>query len=349
MFWKRSSPLVGLDIGSYAVKAVLLTKKNDKLLLNKVESVRTPSGAIVDHDVKNFEVLGKSITPLVLRVGNKHTDVVAAVSGPSVITKEIKMPITGSEANLEAQIQIEADQLIPFPIDDVSLDFEVLNINSNNQATILLSVCHTEQVETRVAAIKIAGYTPKIMDIAAHALGRTLQYMQPLFDEPINEQPIAMVDIGANTMLLVIVLNNQIVYSKEIKFGGDTFNQAVSDYYSMDLDLVEAAKLSDSLPIDYLIDVLPSFQTLLIQQIRRNLQIFSTSNQGLKIKHLVLSGGGIKLTDTVNVLRDELSLNIVVANPFISMEFDAGINKEKILNEAHLYTLAVGLSLRGVI
>nr|WP_224745719.1 pilus assembly protein PilM [Neiella litorisoli] len=341
--------MIGLDIGSHSAKAVLLSKTEDGWVLENASQVAIPTGAVEEHEIKDFEAVGNALRPLLTRFGKKNNLVAAAVAGSSVITKIIYVDGGGTEADLEAQVQIEADHLIPFPLEEVSLDFEVIGTNSSDTSRkdILLSACRTEHVESRVAALETAGYTPKVMDIEAFALGRTLAVMSKQFPDDMANNTVAMVDIGANMMLFSIVSDGETIYSREQPFGGEQFNQAVVGYYGMEPHAVEEAKLAGTLPANYDFEVLAPFQTQMVQQIRRNIQIFSTSSGISEIDALILSGGSAILPGTVELLREELALHAIVANPFVNMTVAESLDQEKLAASAHQYAIACGLAMRG--
>ena len=349
-FWKRSEPpLIGLDIGSHSAKAVLLKQQDDHYVVVGASQVPIPAGAVVEHEIKDFEAVGNALKPLFVRMGKKSRFVAAAVAGSSVITKIVYVEGGGSSSDLEAQVQIEADHLIPFPLEEVSLDFEVIGKNeaSSEQVDILLSACRTEHVDSRVAALKTAGFTPKIIDIEAYALGRALPGMINSIPPDIAQQVVAMVDVGANMMLFSVVKDGETIYSKEQPFGGDIFNQGICAYYGMDPESAEKAKIAGELPPNYDFEVLAPFQTQLVQQVRRNMQIFSTSSGIQQIDVIFLSGGSAILPGMADLLREELSVHSELANPFAGMEVAPEIDAEKLKGSAHQYAIACGLALRS--
>ncbi len=347
---KRSAQsLIGLDIGSHAAKAVMFSREHEKLVITQAETVPIPAGAVAEHEIRDFEAVGNALKSLLLRFGKKNNQVAAAVAGSSVITKVIYVDTSGNDADLEAQVQIEADHLIPFPLEEVSLDFEVISPASeaDSRVGILLSACRTEHVDSRVAALKTAGFNPTIIDIEAYALSRSLPLMASQLPENLTDKVVAMVDIGARMMLVSIVRNGETIYNKEQPFGGELFNQAVVGYYGMESSEVEQAKLSGDLPANYAFEVLAPFQTQLVQQVRRNLQIFSTSSGYNDVDYLILSGGSSILPGTIELLKEELSVQTILANPFCDVEFKPGVDQEKLLASAHQYALACGLALRN--
>lgn len=148
-------------------------------------------------------------------------------------------------------------------------------------------------------------------------------------------------------LLFCVVRNGETIYNKEQPFGGEQFNQALIGYYGMDSESVEQSKIEGELPANYAFEVLAPFQTQLVQQVRRNLQIFSTSSGYNQVDYLLVSGGSCVLPGTIELLRDELSIHTLLANPFVEMEMAPSTDKETILANAHQYTLACGLALRS--
>ena len=250
-------------------------------------------------------------------------------------------------ADLESQIEIEADHLIPHPIEEVSLDFEILGPNRGDPSKndVLLSASRTDNVESRIAAMELGGFTPKVIDVEAYALGRALQLVENQLPEPVDGKVVVLVDVGASMTSFSMVVDGETIFTREQPFGGEQFNQAVSAYYGLDATEVEQAKLNGELPRNYTFEVLAPFQTQMVQQIRRTLQIFCTSSGYEKVDFLVISGGSALLPDSARLLTDELGIHTILANPLkdlVSAEDELGVN-----DDAPRYMIACGLALRS--
>lgn len=346
--WKRGpTTLIGLDIGSGSAKAVLLRQNGEAIRLDKLGMVPIPKGVVVDHEIKDFEAVGNAIRPLLKKLGTKTALAAAAVAGSSVITKVVVVEGEMQSADLESQIEIEADHLIPHPIEEVSLDFEVLGPNRGDPSKndVLLSASRTDNVESRIAAMELGGFTPKVIDVEAYALGRALQLVENQLPEPVDGKVIVLVDVGASMTSFSMVVDGETIFTREQPFGGEQFNQAVSSYYGLDSNEVEQAKLNGELPRNYTFEVLAPFQTQMVQQIRRTLQIFCTSSGYEKVDFLVLSGGSSLLPDSARLLTDELGIHTILANPLkdlVSEEDELGVSAD-----APRYMIACGLALRS--
>ncbi|MDP2560999.1 pilus assembly protein PilM [Psychrobium sp. 1_MG-2023] len=345
----QNSKLIGMDIGSYAVKSILLSKSSNGYKVESVTSLPLPQGAIVDNAIADVQTVASVIGKIKGKLPKNQSLVAAAVSGSGVISKTIYMNAVQNEDELEAQIEIEADNLIPYPLDEVSLDFEIIQQNENNpeKIDVLLIASRTELVEARVSAIEGGKLQAKVMDVEGYALGRAFELVKHQVPEADADKPIALVDIGASMLTMAVVHNGETIFVKEQAFGGDQFTQSIVSYYGMDSKDAELAKVNDELPRNYVFEVLAPFQTAMIQQIRRTLQIYSTSKNSNDVARLILSGGCSEIAGIDNVLSEELNIPAVIAQPFVQCEVDSSIDFDRLNKEGALYMVASGLALRS--
>ncbi|WP_205695289.1 MULTISPECIES: pilus assembly protein PilM [Corallincola] len=346
---QQTPPMVGIDIGSNSIKAVLLSKTTDGFRLDGVAQMPVPKGAVVDHEIQDIEAVGGVIKTLRKRFDRKVRLAAAAVSGSSVMTKVIFMDAALSDNEMEEQIRIEADNLIPYALDEVSLDFETIGPNRADptKADVLLTASRTENVEARVSALEEGNFSAKVIDVEAYALGRSVELMVAQLEGYSEKSVTAVVDIGSNMTTFSFVVDGQIVYTREQAFGGEQFTQSLMSYYGMEHAEAETAKLTGELPRNYTFEVLAPFQTSLIQQLRRTIQIFSTSSGYDKVDNLILAGGTAQLEGIVQLLSDELGVETIVANPFSGMTLADEIAPEAITTDAAKYAVACGLALRS--
>lgn len=341
-------PLVGIDFGSQTIKAVTLSGRPGKLHLESVADVPTPKGTLVDYQLQDIERVSQSLKTL-KRLIQGHSDYAAtAVTGSNVITKVIQIDARLSDKELENQVQLEAEQIIPFPLDEVSLDFEVLGTgNSEDRQDVLLSAARTESVNGRVSAlaeagIAEAGIAVKVVDVGAHALGRAVVACLPELQE--SERPIGVIDIGASAMTFAALVKGEVIYSRLQNFGGDQYSQALSSFYGMALDEAEQAKTSGTLPVDHELDVLMPHINLLLQQVRRNIQLFCSSSGYRDIAKLVLTGGGSLLPGLLVQVKEEV--NCEVLHPDLFALFGKPKGEAELVHGAK-YMTAFGLALRS--
>lgn len=347
--WKKKAPvMVGIDVGSHAVKAVLLSQEGQEYSLENLVIEPMPRGAVVDREIQDIDAVGKVITRVRKKIKASIKHAATAVSGQTVITKIIYMDALLTENELANQIEVEADSLIPYPADEVSLDFESLDINESDPSKInvLLSAARTESVETRVATLAAGGFETKVVDVESYAVSRTYDLCLPILPDDAKDKMVAIVDIGA-TMTLFSATNAGVhLYSRDQLFGGEQYTRSIVSYYNQSYEEAELAKVKANLPPNYTFEVLAPFHAVLVQQIRRAIQMFLTSSGHEKVDYLVISGGTAMVEGIDELLTQELGVHTVIANPFGNMQF--GENVDPLMKQlAPQFMVATGLALRS--
>jgi type IV pilus assembly protein PilM len=348
--WKKKIPvMVGIDIGSYSAKAVLLSKNAEGYMLEALASEPMPRGAVVDREIQDIEAVGQVVDKLRKKLKVNSKLAVAAVSGQTVITKIIYMDVALSEQELASQIEVEADSLIPYPLDEVSLDFESLEINESDPSkmNVLLSAARKESIAARVSALEAGGFETKVVDVESYALARTHELCLPLLPDDANSKVVAQIDIGATMTLISITHKGKNVYNKDQLFGGEQYTRSIVSYYNISYEDAESGKINQNLPPNYTFEVLAPFHTILVQQIRRAIQMFLTSSGRERIDYIVLSGGTALLEGVKPLLTEELGIHTVIGNPFQKMQIADTINAEELAQIAPQYMVATGLALRS--
>ena len=348
---KKTSLMIGIDIGSYAIKAVLLSQGEEGYILEDFAIEAMPRGALVDREIQDIEAVGNVIAKIRKKISLSVKFAAAAVSGQTVITKIIYMDVTLSEEELANQIEIEADSLIPYPLDEVSLDFESLDVNKSDPTKIdvLLSAARTESIEARVAALESGGFEAKVIDVESHAVSRSSDLCTPMLPDDAKDKMVAIVDIGANMTLFSVSHGGKNVYSRDQIFGGEQYTRSIVSYYNNSFEEAEAAKINDNLPSNYQFEVLTPFHTILVQQVRRAIQMFLTSSGYEKVDYLVISGGTALVEGIQELLTEELGIYTVIADPFSNMEVSANVDNSKLKLIAPQLMVASGLALRSFV
>lgn len=348
-FSSQSTKMIGVDIGSHSIKAILLGKSAGGYQVEAYSMLPIAKGVVVEHAISDIEATGAVLKKLRKRFPKSIANAAVAVSGSGVITKTIYLSAVQNDDELEAQIEIEADNLIPYPLNEVNLDFEKIKINDADPSKIdvLLTAARTELVEARVSALDIAQFNAEVMDIEGYALGRAFHMVKDQLPDDAGEKPTALIDIGAAMLTVAVVENGETVFIREQAFGGEQYTQSIVAYYGMNHEQAEAAKIGDELPRNYVFEVLAPFQTAMIQQIRRTLQIYSTSKGSSDIANIVVSGGCSYLDGIESLLSEELRIPTVVAQPFASCLFSEDIPAEQLQRESSKFMIACGLALRS--
>lgn len=345
---KTSHPMLGLDISSSAVKLIELSKSGDKYRVESYRVLPLPPNTVVEKNIADVQLLAEAIENVVGRAGTKLKDVAVAVSGSSVITKEIELPGGLSDFQLEQQIEIEADQYIPYPMEEVSYDFEVLGPAENNPelVSVLLAACRQDNVEHRREALEMAGLNPKVVDVEGFAIERAFGLLANQLDQ-VGEQVVAIADIGATMFTFSVLVDGKTIYTREQLFGGKQLTEEIQRRYGLSYEEAGEAKRKGGLPEDYESEVLAPFKESLVQQITRSLQFFYSSSAYNYVDHLFLAGGCSAIDGLTEEVEQAIGLPTTVANPLVDMQVGKSVNAQALANDAPAMLLAVGLALRS--
>ncbi len=279
LFKKKANTLLGIDISSTSVKLIELSRSGSRYKVEAYAVEPLPPNTIVEKNIAELETVGQVIARLVTkaRTGVKHAAV--AVAGSAVITKTIEMEAGLSDEELENQIKIEADQYIPYPLEEVAIDFEVqgATARSADRVNVLLAACRKENVEVREAALALAGLTAKVVEIEAYSLERAYGLLAEQLGNGEEDLTVAVVDIGATMMTLSVLHNGQTIYTREQLFGGKQLTDEIQRRYGLSTEEAGLAKKQGGLPDDYETEVLNPFKEAVVQQVSRSLQFFFCS------------------------------------------------------------------------
>ncbi len=353
-FLKRKKPnILGLDISSTSVKLLELAQDGDKYRVQSLAVEPLPDNAVVEKNIQDVEAVGETILKAVKRSGTKVKDAAVAVAGSAVITKIINMPAGLSDSDLEAQIEMEADQYIPYPLEEINLDFEVIGESENNPDTVdvLLAASRSENIELRSAALALGGLHPKIVDVEAYTIensSKLIAHQMKRDEESENEDTIiAVVDIGATMTSLNVVENNQLIYTREQSFGGKQLTEEIMRRYGLAYDEAGRLKKEGGLPDNYIPEVLEPFKETIAQQVSRFLQFFYTSGQHNAVDQIVLAGGCASIPGIDELVESQLDTPTVIANPFAEMSLSSKVNPQALSNDAPSLMIACGLAMRS--
>ncbi len=349
LFKLPSSMMVGIDIGSQCINAVLLQETDAGLRLEALAIEPMPKGAMSERSIQDIEAIGNVIAKLKRKIPKSAQTAAVAVSGQTVITKVIFMDVTLTDAELESQIAIEADSLIPYPLDEVNIDFEKLAINEADpsKVNVLLSAARTESVQARVGALEVANLKAGVVDVESYALSRAMDiYYQQLPSDAYNKC-VAVVDIGAVLMLVSVVQEGETIYTRDQVFGGDQYTNSIVAYYNKSFDEAEIGKTTGDLPPNYTFEVLAPFQTSLLQQVRRAVQMFLTTSGKDQVDYIVLTGGTAMIDGLDRLLIEELGIHTIVADPFANIEISPKVDRNMLQRHRTQFAIATGLALRS--
>lgn len=347
---KRKKPaILGLDISSTSVKLLELAHDGKNYRVQSLAVEPLPDNAVVDKNIQDIEAVGQTIQKAVKRSGTKTKNAAVAVSGSAVITKVITMPSGLSDSELEAQIELEADQYIPYPLEEINLDFEVIGETENNSDSVdvLLAASRSENIELRSAALSLGGLTPKIVDVEAYTVENSSRLITHQLPEENENNIIALIDIGATMTSLNVVENNHLIYTREQSFGGKQLTEEIMRRYGLAYDEAGRLKKDGGLPDNYIQEVLEPFKETIAQQVSRFLQFFYTSGQHNSVDLIALAGGCASIPGIDELVESQLDTPTVIANPFAEMSLASQVNPQSLSNDAPSLMIACGLAMRS--
>lgn len=349
LFKKKANTLLGIDISSTSVKLIELSRSGGRYKVEAYAVEPLPPNAIVEKNIAELEVVGQVIARLVTkaRTGVKHAAV--AVAGSAVITKTIEMEAGLTEEELENQIKIEADQYIPYPLEEVAIDFEVqgATARSADRVNVLLAACRKENVEVREAALALAGLTAKVVEIEAYSLERAYGLLAEQLGNGEEDLTVAIVDIGATMMTLSVLHNGQTIYTREQLFGGKQLTDEIQRRYGLSTEEAGLAKKQGGLPDDYETEVLSPFKEAVVQQVSRSLQFFFAAGQYSDVDYILLAGGTASIVGLDQLVQQKIGTPTLVANPFANMTLSNKVNAGALASDAPSLMMACGLAMRS--
>ena len=307
-----------------------------------------PRDAVTDGNIANLEAVAESVKRALRRMGSGVKQVAVALPASAVITKKIILPAGLREQEMEMQVESEANQYIPFALDEVNLDFQVIGPSpaSPEDVEVLIAASRKEKVEDRVAAVESAGLKALVMDVESFAAEAAFELVSRQLTAGGKDRIVALVDIGATGTGVNILRNGRQLYTREQPLGGNQLTQDISRQYGMSADEAEAAKLSGELPDDYERDLQRPFLDSIALEISRALQFFFTSTQYNEVHDIVLAGGCAVLPGLADVVRGRTQVPTVVANPFATMSLGSKVRAKSLAAVAPSLMVACGLALR---
>jgi len=345
----KSLPILGVDISTTAVKLVELSDAGKGLLrVERYVIEPLPKDAVNDGNIANLDQVAETLRSAWKNLGTRVKNVALALPSSAVITKKILAPASLKGVDLENQVETEANQVIPFSLDEVNLDFQVLGPSpgSPDDVQILLAAARKEKVEDRVAAIEAAGLKALIMDVESYATQTAFEQMAHLLPNNGAGQTVAIIDIGAQNMHINIFNNGELVYLREHGFGGSQLNNEIARRYGMSTEEAENAKRKGTLPESYDVEVLQPYSETLAMEIGRALQLFTTSTQYQKVDQVLLAGGGAMIPGVDEVVAQRTGIPTMVVNPFTNMTVSSKVRPQQLAVDAPSLFVACGLAMR---
>lgn len=346
-FYKRKQNLLGLDISSSAVKLVEMSRKGRDFRVESYAVAPLPDGVSHEKDIIEPEPIGEAIRKAMKDSRTRLKRCALAIPTSMAINKIITMPASLPPGELEAQIAVEADQHIPYAMEEVSYDFEVLGPSRNNpeMVDILLAGTRSENVEVRVASAEMAGLQVDIVDTETHALEKVLRSLTTELDQ---YESVAVVDFGATMTSITVFEQGRLTFSREQAFGGRQLTEQIMHRYGLSWQEAGLAKKEGNLPENYISEVLDPFKDNMVRQLHRFLQFYFASSQHDGVSQILISGGCARIPGIDEQIQAVVGTPVKVVNPFTKVSLGNRVSPVRFTNDMQALLIAAGLSLRGI-
>jgi type IV pilus assembly protein PilM len=348
LFGNKAKPVIGLDIGSSSVRALQLSEHGPGFRIEHFAIEPLREGVVVDKSVQDIEAISNAIDRAVNNSGSRAKLCAIAVSGPAVFTKTISLPADLAETDVESQVQIEANQYVPYALDEVSLDFDILGPSPRNAdlVDILLAASKSENIESRQDALDAIGLTARVVDVEAFAIANAFELIRER-DNLSKNEAVGVFDIGFDLTTLLVLRGGRVIYTREHPFGGRQLLEETMRRFDMTAEQASFFERNEEGPEDFESEVLEPFQLNIVHQISRALQFFASSNEYSPISTIYLSGGSASLKGLASMVQQELGLTTRVADPVSGMDLAPSVAVSALKRNAPSLMVAMGLALRG--
>jgi type IV pilus assembly protein PilM len=346
----KIKPVLGLDISTSSVKVIELSQNRAGYRVDHYAAEPMPQNAVTDKMVADVDAAGEAVRKAIKRSGTRVREAAVAIGGAAVITKVITLPANISGKELEEQVEGQADQYIPFPLEEVSYDFEVQGPSETDpeMVDVLIAATRSENVEHRQAVLEAAGLTARVVDIEAYSLENACGLLAHQMPDQGLDKTIAVVDFGATTTTFSILHDRKVSYTRDQAFGGRQLTEEIMRAYGLSFEEAGRSKKEGGLPGNYEADILEPFIDDMAQQINRSLQFYMSSTAGNdQIDQIILSGGCAAIPGVDQKIQERLDTPTVIGNPFGEMKLSSRARAQNIERDAPALMIACGLALRS--
>lgn len=346
----KQEPYIAVDLSPTSVKLLQLSRSNGAYCVDHYGRFTLPPNLFEGHVLKNQVLFADLIKKITREIGMKGQKVAIAMPDAAVISKVIQVNEGLSDSELEELIMIEADNHIPYPIDEVDFDFHVLGPTSKKSTVldVLLVASRKENISSRVEAFERADLHVKVVDIESHALERTLPFLSPdaLTAEVAAPLIKGILDIGASLTRLYVFEGEKLVFMREEEFGGNQLWLAVAAQYEKTPEEILELQRTNALPADYTETVLKPFVATTAMQVKRLMDFFYSSSHYDETPEIYLSGGPSTLPGLIPLIKEQSNIPVQLANPFARIKCAVSIDREALMKCAPEFLTAFGLALR---
>lgn len=348
--FKSKSPLIGVDISSTSVKLLELSHRGDSYQVESYAVVPLPPGVVVEKNIKDSDTLAEIIRKTLIKSQSSAKFAAVALPDSAVINKIIQLDKSLSDEEMEMQIMLESDKFIPYPLEEVRLDFDVLSQADNHPdlVDVMVVASRAENVNIRVDALAESGLDVKVVDVESYAIERACHLVREKFPNQGQNELIAVVDIGSVMTSLTVLHDMNTIFSREDIFGGEQLTKAIQRHYGLSYSEAGLAKKQGGMPEDYITEVLNPFKDAAVLQVRRALQVFFSTSQYTNVSHIILAGGSVRIEGLAELIEEQIGISTSIADPFENMSVSNRIDQNALKNDASALMMCCGLAMRGM-
>ena len=350
LFSRKYRQVLGLDITTSSIKLIELAMAGGQYRVEAYAAEPSPPNAVNETALVDPDAVGEAIRRAVKRSGATCREVAIAIGGDAAITKVIQMPKNLNEADLETQVEMQADQYIPFPMDEVSYDYEVLGVSEKDTDSndVLLVASRSDNVEQRRAAVTAAGLGTRIVDVEAFALENACRLMTHQMPDGGIDRTIAVADFGASSTTFSVLRNLKIIYTRDFAFGGQQLTEEIMRTYGLTMGEAGRAKKEGGLPGNFQAEVLDPFIDDMTQQVSRSLQFYLASGSGRdQPEKILICGGCGNVSGVADVIQSRVGITAEKGDPFGQMKLSSRARAQAVQRDATALLTACGLALRS--
>lgn len=350
MFASRSKTLAGLDITTSSIKLIELSQSGRSFAVECYAAEPSPPNSITEKSIVDAEAVGEAVRRAMKRAGTKSPEVAIAISGDAAITKIIQMPANLNENDMEAQVEIQADQYIPFPMEEVSFDYQVIGESETDpeMVDVLLVATRTENVDQRRAAVEAAGLKARVVDVEPFALENACTLMTHQMPDGGIGHNVAVVDFGASSTTFSVLEDLRVIYTRDFNFGGQQLTEEIMRIYGLSLEDAGRAKKEGGLPSNYQPEVLDPFIDDMTQQVSRSLQFFLASGGGRdQPDQILVCGGCANIPGVADLIASKVGIPTEIGDPLGGMKISSRARSQGVQGDATALLTACGLALRS--
>lgn len=350
LFGSQYKSLIGLDITPSSIKLVELSAAGKGYRAECYAAEPTPPNSINERTIVDAPAVGEAIRRAVKRAGTTTKHVAIAISSDATILRKIPLERTRSPRDLEAKVEASMGQVIPFQIEEVSYDFELLGPSPSDPEMdeVLLVATRRENVDQRAQAVQNAGLIPEVVDVEQYAVESACRLMAHQMPDGGVGRSVAIVDFGASTTTFSVLKDLSIVYTRDFPFGGQQLTEEIMRTYGLSLEEAGRAKKEGGLPGNYQPEVLDPFVDDMTQQVSRSLQFYLASAQGSdQPDQILVCGGCANIPGVADVIASKVGIPTDIGDPFGDMKISTRAKTQGIRRDASALLTALGLALRS--